>query len=97
MDLTDWNITPDADGNDDFLFCEDGYDLCVMVWHDYDPAYKQLHWQVDEYFLVDEWGNMVTNDNAGMSHELFSAYEPDIKHAIETKLVDHFKPANFWR
>ena len=90
MTLEDWDIDICSHGQDKFWFYEDGYTLCVVTDHDYDNAYNDLSWQVDDYYLVSENDTILT-DNAGMSEELFKAYDLDITSAIDEKLKEYFK------
>ncbi len=90
MKLEDWEIDICPNGQDKFWFYEDGYYLFVETYHDYDNAYKDLSWHVDEYYLVSEDDIMLT-DNAGMGDMLFNTYDLDITSAIDEKLKEWFK------
>lgn len=90
MRLEDWDIDICDAGADDFVFYEDGYTLFVRTYHDYDRPLQHLTWWVDEFYLIGE-DALPLNDNAGMSEELYSAYDLDIKSAIAEKLEEWFK------
>jgi len=90
MMLVDWNMSPLANDEDEFLFEIDGYTLCVVTWHDWDKGNDDLHWGIDEYFLVNEQGNLI-RENSGVSDDLMSACRVEIEAYIDEKLNEFFK------
>ena len=88
--LIDWDMSPLPDDQDGFFFEIDGYTLCVVAWHDWDKGNDELHWGIDDYFLVNENGNII-RENTGISEDLMHACSVEIEAEIGEKLNEFLK------